>query len=281
MRALKPLILVHGGAGRWNQKGLKKASSVLLEAAKVGFKVLDEGGSSLDAVVEAVTLMEKSGIFNAGKGACKDLSGGIGLDASVMWRGRAGAVTCVSATWNAVRLARMVMEKTKHVLIAGTGADELAVKYGLPLMEQLRINEAKARDTVGAVALDINGDLATATSTGGIRGKLKGRVGDTPIPGAGFWESKRIALSSTGLGEEIIMAQPCRLAAWLYEVQGVSLKDALWRACSSVKGPCGIIAVTADGGAAASTTAEFMPIALFKENRGLSLVIKNGESIEI
>ncbi|MHC1636969.1 MAG: isoaspartyl peptidase/L-asparaginase [Candidatus Nezhaarchaeales archaeon] len=273
------LMILHGGAGRWDSKELDKALSVLRKAAEVGFKTLDNGGSALDAVVEAVSLMEYSGVLNAGRGSCRDSSGGISLDAGVMWMDRAGAVAHVKATWNAIRLARIVMEETPHILLVGDGADELARKKGLPPLEVVT-GEVNS-DTVGAVALDENGRLASAVSTGGIRGKMPGRVGDSPIPGAGFWASRLVASCSTGYGEAIIMAQPCRLTSILYEEKELPLRKALMSACEAVKAPCGLIAVTINGEAAASTIADFMPIAIARERDIKALVVKKGEALEL
>ena len=273
------LMVLHGGAGRWESKELDKALSVLRRAAEIGFKTLSNGDSALDAVVEAVSFMEYSGVLNAGRGSCRDLAGGVSLDAGVMWMGRAGAVAHVKATWNAVKLARIVMEGTPHVLLAGDGADELARKKGLPPLEVVT-GEVNS-DTVGAVALDENGRLASAVSTGGIRGKMPGRVGDSPIPGAGFWTSRLVASCSTGYGEAIIMAQPCRLTSILYEEKGLPLSKALINACEAVKAPCGLIALTINGEAAASTIADFMPIAIARERDIKMLVVKRGEALEL
>ncbi len=275
-----PVVVVHGGAGRWSRERLEKAVPVLVEAARRGLEVIERGGSALDAVVEAVTVMEASGCLNAGRGACRDASGGVSLDAGVMWMGRAGAVAHVRATWNAVRLARIVLDETRHVLIAGDGADELAARHGLPAMDTKGSDEVlpdDTSDTVGAVALDKEGRLAAATSTGGIRGKMKGRVGDTPIPGAGFWASRAVALSSTGIGEAIIMAQTCRLAAMLYESTMLELSEALLHACRATKGACGVIAVDIYGKAAAATTADYMPIAVARPGKTEHYVLVRNE----
>ncbi|MCS7139510.1 MAG: isoaspartyl peptidase/L-asparaginase [Candidatus Nezhaarchaeota archaeon] len=272
------LMLLHGGAGKWDVNEVDRALEVLIHAAETGLSVLDNDGSSLDAVVEAVTYMEYSGVLNAGRGACRDLSGEVSLDAGVMWMDRAGAVAYIKATWNAIKLARVVMEETPHILIVGDGADRLAEVKGLPPLEVI---PGKANgDTVGAVALDEKGRLASAVSTGGIKGKMRGRVGDTPIPGAGFWTSKLVASCATGYGEAIIMAQPCRLISTLYEEAKLPLGKALMTSCGFVKAPCGLIALTVNGEAAAATTAEMMPVAIMRDGRIEGHLVKKGLAIE-
>ncbi|MEM4576036.1 MAG: isoaspartyl peptidase/L-asparaginase [Candidatus Nezhaarchaeales archaeon] len=274
-----PTIVLHGGAGRWEANDLRKALEVLRISGEIGFKVLNDGGSSLDAVVESVSFMEESGVFNAGRGSCKDALGNVSLDAGVMWMNRAGAVAYVKATWNAVRLARIVMEETNHVLLVGDGADELARKKGLPPLD----GGAKdlSCETVGAIALDKMGRLASAISTGGIKGKMRGRVGDTPIPGAGFWVSKLVASCSTGYGEAIMMAQPCRAISTFYEENALPLRSAVIRAGNLVNGPCGLIALNINDEVAAFTTAEFMPIAIVRNAKAETFVVKGYEALTI
>lgn len=269
-------MVLHGGAGRWKVDELDKASETLRFAGELGFKVLEADGSAIDAVVEAVSFMERCGLFNAGRGSYRDMLGGVSLDAGVMWMSKAGAVAYVKATWNAVKLARIVMDHTPHILLVGDGADELAKSRGLPPLD-LVARGLGGSDTVGAVALDAEGRLASAVSTGGIKGKMPGRVGDSPIPGAGFWASKLIASCATGYGEAIIMAQPCRIISILYEEGGLSLKDALVKAGEMVRGPCGLIALTVKGEAAAFTTAEAMPIAVARSSGIESFLVRGGE----
>lgn len=274
-----PTIVLHGGAGRWEADALSKALEALRISGEVGFKVLNNGGSSLDAVVESVSFMEDCGIFNAGRGSCKDALGNVSLDAGVMWMNRAGAVAYVRATWNAVRLARIVMEETNHVLLVGDGADELAKKKGLPPLNEEGKN--LSCDTVGAVALDKMGRLASAISTGGIKGKMHGRVGDTPIPGAGFWVSKFVASCSTGYGEAIMMAQPCRAISIFYEEGMLPLRSAVIRAGNLVNGPCGLIALSVNDEVAAFTTAEFMPVAVVRNAKVETFIVRSYEALTI
>jgi beta-aspartyl-peptidase (threonine type) len=190
------------------QAGLERA----LEA---GYEVLRRNGSSLDAVCAAVVVMEDSPLFNAGRGACYNADGKHELDASVMEgaRLRAGAVAAVTRVRNPVLAARAVMEKCRHVLLVGRAADRFAARQGLKLerpdyfhtasrLAALREKRIGHHGTVGAVALDSEGNLAAATSTGGYTGKMPGRVGDSPIIGAGTYADNRsCAVSGTGLGE--------------------------------------------------------------------------------
>ncbi len=231
----REVLVIHGGAGRLRPSLLEernKLEEALRTALSNGERAL-ASGNALDAVEEAVKTMEDSGVFNAGRGAALNLLGEQELDASIMF-GRDlsfGAVASVKYTWNAVSLARKVMERTDHIMLVGSGADRFAEILGfeakpqptqklreryLELFEKLktssydlwRKNSDIARlffsDTVGAVALDREGNLAAATSTGGLWLKLPGRVGDTPLPGAGVYaENGVVAVSATGIGEII------------------------------------------------------------------------------
>ncbi|MEM4427794.1 MAG: isoaspartyl peptidase/L-asparaginase, partial [Zestosphaera sp.] len=208
---------------------------VIQDALRRGTDVLESGGSALDAVVEATISLEDSGVLNAGLGSVPDLRGGISMDAGVMdgWSSRAGAVAAVTYPKNPVLLARKVLELTDHVLLAGNAADELAARLGLSkhpgLSERVkkRYEEVLKKalsgdavfkksfelaqklgyfDTVGAVALDSAGKLAAAVSTGGVILKLPGRVGDSAVPGAGFFANRYGAAVATGIGETIIMS---------------------------------------------------------------------------
>jgi beta-aspartyl-peptidase (threonine type) len=231
----KKMIIIHGGAGEWNlpNKVLDDTEAEMKEAVSVGLKAL-KSGSAIESVIEAVSYMEGSGKFNAGRGAYPNIEYDIELDAGVM-DGKSlgvGAVACVRNVPNPVRLAYKIMKETKHVLIVGEGAERIARGYGLyvpfdvaaskkDLIEQrmqlyvkkqswikslpVRYRLKENSDTIGAVALDGNGDLAAATSTGGTAFKLPGRVGDSPIPGAGFYAvNGKGAVSATGEGEDIM-----------------------------------------------------------------------------
>ena len=218
----KPIaIAVHGGAGVMRNMTLvqqKMYCKALESALDAGHQVLARGGASLDAVTAAVVALEDDPLFNAGRGAVYNAAGKHELDASIMEGAtlRAGAVAAVSRIRNPVLAARAVMEKSPHVLLVGRGAEQFARQHGLPLVRNtyfdtrerraaLRKGLRRHHGTVGAVALDRRGDLAAATSTGGYTGKLPGRVGDTPLIGAGTYaDNSSCAVSGTGWGEAFI-----------------------------------------------------------------------------
>jgi L-asparaginase / beta-aspartyl-peptidase len=239
-------LAIHGGAGviergdlATNQEIAYRAS--LLLALEAGSRVLREGRSSLDAVEAAIRVLEDEPLFNAGRGAVFTAEGRNELDASIMDGAsrKAGAVAGVTRTRNPISLARAVMEKSRHVMLAREGADEFSVEQGLvqvdpgyfrtePRWQQLldwRRDHAKlldpthSRGTVGAVAIDMKGHLAAGTSTGGMTGKRWGRVGDSPVIGAGTYAADgNCAVSATGSGEFFIRAsaarQLCDRIAW-------------------------------------------------------------------
>ena len=229
-------IVIHGGAGVINRSDMTSEREAQyragLEAARdAGYAVLEKGGSSLDAVAEAVRTMEDNPLFNAGIGAVLNRDGEAELDASIMDGKtlRAGAVANLKHIKNPIDLARAVMEKSPHVMLAGTGAEEFALQQGFTLVpntyfrteaRKRQLEKEQAEDvgkkrggafdghgTVGAVALDRNGNLAAATSTGGMTNKLPGRIGDSPLIGAGTYANNAsCAVSATGDGEYFIRA---------------------------------------------------------------------------
>jgi beta-aspartyl-peptidase (threonine type) len=220
---------VHGGAGPagpHDAAGDASARRALADALRAGFAALADGGSALDAVERAVRVLEDCPQFNAGRGAALTREGGVELDAAVM-DGRTrgvGAVAAVRGVANPVSLARLVLERTPHVLLAGPGAEAFAAAQGVPRVEPAALVTAaqraalaralggeRAGGTVGAVARDAAGHLAAATSTGGVAGKLPGRVGDSPLAGAGTWaDDATCAVSGTGHGEGFVR---CAFAA--------------------------------------------------------------------
>lgn len=248
---LDPAIIVHGGAGSLASddpatSGGRDAPRIegVRRAAAAGWRVLRAGGTALDAVEAAVRALEDDPTFNAGTGACLAADGSVELDASIM-DGAAlacGGVAGVKDVANPVTLARRVMERSGHVLLAGPGASAFAREAGIPAVpnaalvvpaQRARWEAARragaggpAHGTVGAVARDARGHLAAATSTGGTAMKRPGRVGDSPLPGAGTWADDRLAaVSCTGHGESIIRVGLARLAAELVG-QGRSAADA-------------------------------------------------------
>jgi L-asparaginase / beta-aspartyl-peptidase len=231
----RPVIVVHGGAGNWPREKQPRGLKGVRTAAAIGFRELQHHRSAVDAVESAVMSMEDNPVFNAGTGSTLNLLGEVEMDAAIVDGSRleVGAVALVRGVKNPVRLARIVMEKTDHALIAGYGAERIAAAFGLPTTDlevkdklsswkramkrlrdgksgrfakNLRLVKAKfpfeIGDTVGALALDRNGDLAAACSTGGVLLKLPGRIGDSAIMGAGLYADSRIgAATATGIGE--------------------------------------------------------------------------------
>ena len=219
-------LVIHGGAGtitRENMSTEKEAEyiSKLTAALKTGYAILENGGSGLDAVEATIKVMEDSPLFNAGKGAVFTGAGTNELDASIMDGAtlQGGAVAGVKTVKNPISAARKVMEKTGHVLLAGEGADAFAKEQGLDIVDnsyfhtehrfksliKAKEKEMEKHGTVGCVALDKKGNLAAGTSTGGLTNKRWGRVGDSPIIGAGTYASNETcAVSATGQGEYFI-----------------------------------------------------------------------------
>jgi beta-aspartyl-peptidase (threonine type) len=230
----KPVIVVHGGAGTWHPERNQAGLEGVKRAAKTGFAVLESGGSAVDGVMEAVAVLEDDGAFNAGYGASLNIDKGVEMEALIM-DGKtlqAGAAGLLKDIRNPVRLARIVMEQTDHVFVVGEGAEKLAKIFKLerrrPMTElRLKYYEEQKKallegrfelsklyslvkkhpelfqlETVGAVALDKNGDVAAATSTGGFPLKLPGRIGDSPSIGCGTYADDQAgACSATGVGE--------------------------------------------------------------------------------
>jgi beta-aspartyl-peptidase (threonine type) len=254
---MTPVIAIHGGAGvlRADKPGARHRV-VLKQALDAGYEMLKKEQSSLDAVAAAVMVLEDSPLFNAGRGSSFNTDGEIEMDASIMDGAtlRAGAVAAVRRIRNPVLAARTVMEKSRHVLLAGSGAERFARRQGVKFelaeyfhtrkrFDALQKNLKNYHGTVGAVALDAHGNLAAATSTGGYTGKMPGRVGDSPLVGAGTYADNRAcAVSGTGLGEAFIRAAVAYDVCARMRYGGVSLAAAAAAALKAVA------ALGADGG---------------------------------
>jgi len=271
-------LAIHGGAGAIPRPLLESREKQYLTSLQstldASYAVLEQGGSSLDAVTTAVRLLEDDPLFNAGRGAALNRDGAAELDAAIMdgRQQRAGAVACVRNVRNPIDLARRVMERSRHVLLVGTGAEEFALEEGfVPVpneyfqteerRQQLqyvrqgqRVSElvGSPQGTVGAVAVDAAGDLAAATSTGGMTNKHSGRVGDSPIIGAGTYAKNGVcAVSATGHGEYFIRTVAAYHICNAVEYRGLTLEDAaremLHAVLPSLGGQGGVIAVDASG----------------------------------
>jgi beta-aspartyl-peptidase (threonine type) len=294
-------LIAHGGAGTWRIASEEEALAGMTAAVEAGRAVLRRGGSALDAVCAAVVLLEDNPIFNAGTGGVLNFDGFVELDACVMEStdARVGAVAALTRVKNPVLVARKVMEETDHVMLAGEGALRFAramgfgdhdpvtaarrtdweakkralaeaaaqpAARGLRTREFLRHHPEYAGGTVGAAAVDAQGVLAAATSTGGVTMKLVGRVGDSPIPGAGNYASRLVAASATGTGEYVLRSLATRSIAERME-RGASAAQAMAAVLDGMKrdydADVGIIAVDHDGAPVAQHLTPAMPHAFF------------------
>lgn len=314
-------IAIHGGAGtitRENMSPEREAEfeRALSEATEAGYAVLEQGGDSLDAVIRAVQVMEKNPLFNAGVGAVYTYSGEHELDASIM-RGDtldAGAVAGVKTIESPIQLARDVMEQSRHVMLSGQGAEEFARQLGYAEVENSHFNTehryqqlqdalrslqqqddtgeqiantehwnpAFNMGTVGAVALDQHGNLAAATSTGGMTAKQYGRVGDSPIIGAGTWaDNDSCAVSATGHGEYFIRYHVAADICARVKYQGKSIVEAGNEVIHDVLLPAGgtggVIIVDDKGGIHMPFNTEGMYRASKSNTQALKIGIYNDE----
>lgn len=272
-------LVIHGGAGSEriahdNPQHEAAARAGLSEALEAGSAILAGGGSAVDAVEAAARRLEENSCFNAGRGSVLTEQGEVELDAAIMdGRGRqAGAVSGIKTTRAPVSLARRLMEHGPHVFLAGAAADRFAASAGIEqvkndffiLPERRRqLDEALAAGsaadpikygTIGAVAVDVQGNVAAATSTGGITAKRWGRVGDSPLIGAGTYADNRAAaISATGSGEYFIRAVAAHELAARVRIGGETLQQALGGVLADIEalgGQGGLIAVAPDGEAA-------------------------------
>ncbi len=276
-------LAIHGGAGTILKSTMtpekeQAYKTALKTALDQGYQILEQGGTALQAVETAVASLEDCPLFNAGKGSVFTATGEHEMDASIMeGQGlRAGAVAGVKGVKNPIQLARLVMENSEHVMLAAQGALDFAKQQGVELAEadyfydayryeqwqalkgsdQFQLDHSSQKDqkfgTVGAVALDIQGNLAAATSTGGMTNKKYGRIGDSPIIGAGTYANNQTcAVSCTGSGEFFIRAVVAYDVSCLMEYQGLSLEAAcqqvVHQRLAKINGDGGLIAVDAAG----------------------------------
>lgn len=278
----KTALVIHGGAGVIERSALSAADerevrAALDRALDAGNAVLAKGGSAVDAVEAAIVVMEESPQFNAGKGAVFNAEGKHELDSSIMegHTRRAGAIAGVTTVRNPVRLARAVMDHSPHVMLAGVGAEKFADTR--PEIERVpnswfdterrrqQLEAAQAKEkagaavvekgkyfgTVGAVALDAQGHIAAATSTGGMTNKRWGRVGDSPVIGAGTWADDRCGVSGTGWGEfyirNAVAHDICARVAYRGDALSVAAEEVVNKRVPASGGDGGAIALDRDG----------------------------------
>ena len=284
-------IALHGGAGSMTPDNYSKEEVEIFErelsrALEIGIKILENGGTSLDAVEQVVRYMEDCPLFNAGKGAVFTHDGKNELDAAIM-DGKdlnAGAVAGVGNIKNPISTARMVMEKSPHVIMVGKGASLFAKQNGAEIVDssyfftekswqslQRSLERDKKMGTVGCVALDKHGNLAAATSTGGMTNKRYGRVGDVPIIGAGTYaNNSTCAVSATGHGEFFIRYTVAHDISALMEYRNLTLAQAVDEVIQNklvnVEGRGGVIAVDRKGNVHLSFNTSGMFRAFAKEN---------------
>jgi len=287
--AATPVLVIHGGAGvvakEVTPEKEKAVRAGLQKALDAGYGVLKSGGASMDAVIAAITVLEDDPNFNAGRGAVFNHDGKNELDASIMDGAtlRAGSVANVHRVKNPILLARGVMEKSPHVMMVGDGAEAFAQSIGMTLVDpkyfytekrwqelQDAIKQEAAQEkstaskhgTVGAVALDAHGHLAAGTSTGGMTNKRYGRVGDSPVIGAGTYANAKCAVSATGWGEFYIRAVAAHDICARLEYRGESVKQAadavVMGVVPKLGGDGGVIALDADGNFATPFNTEGM-----------------------
>jgi beta-aspartyl-peptidase (threonine type) len=267
-------IVIHGGAGNISPENIsqERATAIelkLSEALETGSNMLSSGSSSIDAVEAVIRILEDSPLFNAGKGAVFNHEGKNELDASIM-EGKtlnAGGVTGVGDIKNPISAARMVMEKSPHVLMMGEGASKFATEYGIEIVDssyfhtekrwndlqrQLEREEVEKYGTVGCVALDSEGNLAAGTSTGGMTNKKYGRIGDSPIIGAGNYANNlSCAVSGTGHGEFFMRYTVGHDISALIQYKGLSVveaaKEVVHNKLKNAGGKGGVICVDKNG----------------------------------
>lgn len=273
------VLVVHGGAGGISKESMASEreqayKEALKEALSAGFKQLQAGGTSLDMVEAAINVMEDDSLFNSGKGAVLTHEGKNELDASIMWGPTrdAGAVAGVTTIKNPISAARSVMEQSKHVMLAREGAEQFAQNQELTMVDpeyfltekrskqlqrilkrdstKMTLDHDEKHGTVGAVALDKNGNLAAGTSTGGMVNKQFGRIGDSPIIGAGTYADQQVAVSCTGWGEYFIRNVAAYDVAAQMRYNGASVTKAtegVIQKIGSMDATGGMIAIDRDG----------------------------------
>jgi len=217
----KPAIICHGGAGHGakDQPGVDRATME-------GWKVIQSGGSALDAALAAVVVMENDPNLNAGTGSKMREDGSIQMDAAVMTSdGKFGSITCIEHTKNPILVAAELLDDKVNML-AGSGAREFADSLNIPRQKIVTSKNVSGNDTVGAIVRDSKGTIVVASSTGGCSDRPAGRIGDTPLIGAGLWCDNNVGVAATGIGEEITLKMSCIRIADRFS-SGIELSEAL------------------------------------------------------
>jgi L-asparaginase / beta-aspartyl-peptidase len=300
------VLVIHGGAGNYKNESpeqMQAGRAAITRAAEAGAAILRQGGRSLDAVETSLRIMEDSGAFDAGRGAYYSQAGVPELDAAIM-DGKtlqAGAVASVRHIANPISLARMVMERTKHVLLVGQGAEEFARSQGVTLVspyyffnerEWKRYEKREAagakksagladehvHGTTGAVALDQAGNLAAGTTTGGTSFKMTGRVGDSPIIGAGTYaNNESCAVSGTGEGEfymrDVVAADICERVKYLHVPLEEAANDVVMKELVAQHGEGGVIALDRQGNVATPFNTNGMLHAIVRTDGKISIEV--------
>lgn len=294
---MQPMMITHGGAGFWQDINAEVVEASMRQATTRGWEVLKAGGSALEAVEKATNILEDDPLFDAGIGSYLNHMGEVEMDA-LLTDGRTlnyGAVAGLLHVQYPISLARLVLEETPHCFFAGAGADMLGAKFGLPMLPNInfvtdRILEAfrqrqkepaGSTGTVGAVAIDAQGNLASATSTGGTNHKPKGRVGDVPLYGCGGYADNRGgAASATGAGEHIM-----RVFLTKYAVDQMSAgQDAQSAATAAMHyieerftpSNVGLIVIDKEGRPGAAHTTRHMPISWVDANGVVQSMVSAG-----
>jgi beta-aspartyl-peptidase (threonine type) len=309
---IKPGIAIHGGAGTIIRSSLtpekeKQYTDALREALHAGYSILEKGGNALDAVENAIRSLEDYPLFNAGKGSAFNSDGKHEMDASIMF-GKdlsAGAVGLIKSVKNPITLARKIMENTPYVFVCGEGAEEYARNFKLEFASEeyfynelrhqqwqtskmaggafldhnVQVPDEKKFGTVGAVALDMDGNVAAGTSTGGMTGKNPGRLGDSPVIGAGTYANNNTcAISCTGHGELFIRSVVAYDISCLMEYKNLSLAEAcnevVMKKLVAIQGEGGLIAIDKNGNIEMPFNSEGMYRALKNEEKELIAIYK-------
>jgi L-asparaginase / beta-aspartyl-peptidase len=297
----KPVVLVHGGAGQWEDADHASVLDGIHEAVAQAWELLRDGASALDTVERAVSVLEDHPLFDAGVGSFLNAAGEVEMDALIADGNtlRFGAVAAVRHIRNPISLAKLILTETKHRFFVGDGAELLAQQHGVELVPNIEfVTEANLNDfrqrraqesvekhlgTVGAVCLDQQGHVASATSTGGSRHKPKGRVGDTPVMGAGgYADDRQGAVSATGVGEDILRFLLSKVVADnmtdivdAEEACHLSIGQMAERMSSP---EVGLIAVDFKGRIGAAHTTPFMPIGWADSDGNIQVFMRRADA---